>query len=211
MRALAYSDPRSGREVLCLLLSDRILGVAYDPRSTKPPVPWSSECPHCRAGKQDLPPATRQEISFLSSRISFLSSRSSRSSRLPYTRITYYRIPTAAQIKITHWRERDCQHVLVVASRENAENLLVAKPRGKNREIRGGDPRCFQSPVLWRCLQFLWSERRCDREEVAALLEPLARAQRSRDENHPRPRRGRPRKQIPCREIDWESIVRKMT
>lgn len=59
---LRLTVPYVLHEVLAVVERRGSRGVSYDPLSTRNPVPWSSDCPECRAGKVKAPLKVRRAI-----------------------------------------------------------------------------------------------------------------------------------------------------
>lgn len=191
MRTELFADPYSGREILLVEDGDRRVGVSYDPRRTDPPVPFAGDCPHCLGGRlREIPPHERREVALL------LSRRESRDGR---TRVCRYVIPTNSQRSMGLVIRQAGRALRASVTKQSPRStlLLVKEPTTAARVI-SGDPHAFQSPVLWRCLKFLFSRREASREYALACLRPLL---------------GRSLKRKPggrylrCKEIDWDAVV----
>jgi len=109
-----------------------------------------------------------------------------------------YSLPTNGKVlTVVHWQEGDEQHARISGGEKT---LRVIGTAGKSALTYAGDRAWFQSPIMQRCLRFLFSERTARPEEVAACARPLAEKQL-----RTRKRRGY-RNQ--CDKIDWGSISR---
>lgn len=192
MNASIYTDPYSGREILLVEAPGGNVGIAYDPRRTDPPVPWSSCCRHCQRGRhRELPPQARREIVLLLSR---------RDRRHGSSVEHLYEIPTNSQRSMgLNVRARGRRLVAVVTKRSPRQILRLVKEPLLAARVTAGDPHSFQSPVLWRCLKFLFSRRNTSRAEAAACLHPLL--------NQPRKKRTPGGRHLRCREIDWAATI----
>ena len=62
---LLLTVPYVQTEVLVFVGRRGSRGVAYDPLSTRDPVPWSSDCPECRAGRIAAPLKVRRAVQTL--------------------------------------------------------------------------------------------------------------------------------------------------
>jgi hypothetical protein len=191
MNAKIYADPFSGFEVLAIRTRRGMMGVAYDPRSTTLPVPWTSDCPHCQRGRQrGLSAQLRREIQFLLSEAPHLRRK----------RALHYVVPPASRpLSVTYWRTRQAQHVMAV--RHDHRSPLGITCRPGSPLAYDGDRRSFQRPILHRCLRFLLSGRPALPAEVSACLGTLAAAQ-----SIPRPRT-RGGRRLPCGEIPWSALL----
>jgi hypothetical protein len=191
MRTELFADPYSGREILLVKDGDRHVGVSYDPRRTDPPVPFAGDCPHCLRGRLwEIPPHERREVALL------LSCREVRRGR---TTSHHLEIPTNSQRSMgLVLRQRGRFLHASVTKRSPRAILLLVKEPTTAAQVISGDPHAFQSPVLWRCLKFLFSRRGASREDALACLRPLL---------------GPPRKRKPggrylrCKEIDWDAVM----
>jgi hypothetical protein len=188
-RETIYTDPYLGTEVLLIQRGDRTFGVAYDPRKTVLPVPWSSDCPHCLAGRfKEISPHLRREIVML------LSQRAGES-------CVRYRVPTNGHpLTLYYWARGKTHHARITRSRQR---LRITRRPGNPRLEYVGDPHLFQSPILHRCLRFLFSARKATPREITACLRPMLEQQLLRA-RQPRTRGGR---RLSCREIDWSTTL----
>jgi len=59
---LRLTVPYVGTEILAVVGGKSSRGVAYDPCSTRDPVPWSRDCPECRAGRVAAPLKVRRAV-----------------------------------------------------------------------------------------------------------------------------------------------------
>lgn len=180
-RGTIYTDPHSGTEMLLVEHESRVLGVTYDPKKTTAPVPWTSDCRHCLAGRQlGLSVHERREIRFLLSR---------KIGRY----CVRYKIPSASRPRtVIHWTRGKKQTAKVADYKKSKKILLVTTGNPLKCE---GDLRSFQSPILRRCLRLLFSGRPASQEEISACLRPL----RERSGR----KRGRGGRRLPCKNIDW--------
>jgi len=186
-----YTDPFSGVELLLLERGDAMFGIAYDPRRADLPVAWSSQCPHCRAGTHlKVPAHTSREIQLLLSRS--ISQRP--------RRVRHYTIPPESRpLHLSCWTTGKTTIAQVIRADLGKRKTLVVTKRPGSPATYEGDRRCFQRPILDRCLHFLLSARRASREEIAACLLPL--------HSRPAPKRTRGGRRFACGTIDWASII----
>ena len=185
-----YTDPYLGIEILLVRRGNKTFGVAYDPRKTNLPTPWSSDCDHCLAGRQhEISPHVRREIEMLLSQ------------QANETHVRYL-VPTNGK-SLTHldYRARGKMHRARIS--RSRRFLLITRRPGNPRLEYVGDPHLFQSPILHRCLKFLFSRRTATPAEISACLRPMVEQQRLRA-RQPRTRGGR---RLPCREIDWSTML----
>lgn len=183
MRSTIYADPHNGIEVLLIEGRGISMGVVYDPRLTTPPVPWTSTCPHCRAGRSQVKSMhVRREIKMLTSR--------ARSPRGPQ-----YLVPTIGRPLLLTLREGRREPIEICSPPKKRSPRRVA-PMTLARALRR-----HRSPILRRCLRFLCSGRPASPAEVAAILRPLRDAPPTRRE--PGGRR------LACKEIDWHAAIEK--
>jgi hypothetical protein len=193
--SLIYTDPFSGIEVLLLNHSDPTtkVGVAYDPRSTSLPVPFYSLCPHCAAGRQQgMSVHTRREVMVLLSAKQVLSK--TRKTRRGRQNEICYTLPTNEDPTVLLcWQKGSSRHAL---ARTGGRELLITRPDDTSKLVYDGDRREFQSPILQRCLRFLWSSRTATPSEISAILLPLRGPRR--------PQRGRA---SPCHKVDWNTLT----
>ena len=197
IRGTIHTDPYAGTEVMLIELGEHVFGLAYDPRKTDPPVPWSSRCRHCQHGhQQDLSPSTRREIKML------LSKKTGAASDV-------YEVPTnGSPLAIAYWTQGKSQHATVVKKGRSRSRLRLRASRrvGQSLEqplVLEGDLPSFKSPILLRCLRFLFCQRRARPEEVAACLRPMLEMQLAHT-RRPRTRGGR---RLACREIKWTDVA----
>jgi hypothetical protein len=188
--ATLYVDPYSGHEVLAIEQSvegneKSLVGVAYDPRSTASPVPWSSDCPHCLAGRQlSLTIHEKREIKLLLSQ-----------KQIGFG--TRYDVPTNGRtLSLLCWRERKTWR----AKAWGKKGTLEASRRPGEKIVYEGDLRTYQSPVLRRCIMFLSSAKTLGRDQILACIRPLVAEQLHR-------RRARGGRILPCTSIDWIKIA----
>jgi hypothetical protein len=180
-----YADPFSGIEMLLLRDGPKTHGLAYNPRRSTLPVPWSSTCPHCLKGRQlGLSSQVRREIRFLLS-------------RQRETGRTRYELPSRCRPHVVHHYARKKKQEALVRGFTPIKTLLVTCVPRRPLAYEG-DRRAFQSPILHRCLRLLFSGRPASLEEVAACLRPLAL--------RPKKRRGRGGRILPCKKIDWADL-----
>jgi hypothetical protein len=187
-----YTDPYSGVEILQISQDDVVVGICYDPRKTLAPVPWSSSCPHCRAGRQkDLSIHTKRAIKML------LSGKSAKRRRGGSTRsVAVYSLPTnASSIALSH-EIVGKKHVF--RARKDGR-VLVFRGAPGSKLSHEGDLRAFQSPILHRCVRLLFSARPARPLEVAASFLPIVRQPKI-----PRKPGGR---RLACRDIDWPTFL----
>ena len=203
IRGTIYTDPFSGTEILLVQHKQLSLGVVYDPRYTTLPIPFSSGCDHCLRGRQhEISPNARNEIKLLLSKKSF-------NSLDRFNSLGRFEIPTKnPPLHLVYWKtRRGTQRAVVVKKRRR---LNVTQPPAPSTLSYEGDLRAFQdvqgrltSPILYRCLRFLFSRRTATPAEISACLRPMVEPQRLRA-RQPRTRGGR---RLPCREIDWSTML----
>jgi len=203
IRGTIYTDPFSGTEILLVQHKQLSLGVVYDPRYTTLPIPFSSGCDHCLRGRQhEISPNARNEIKLLLSKKSF-------NSLDRFNSLGRFEIPTKnPPLHLVYWKtRRGTQRAVVVKKRRR---LNVTQPPAPSTLSYEGDLRAFQdvqgrltSPILYRCLRFLFSRRTATPAEISACFLPMVEQQRLRA-RQPRTRGGR---RLPCREIDWSTLL----
>lgn len=119
-----------------------------------------------------------------------------------------YVVPTNGRpLAIAYWTQGRSQHAAVVKKGRSRSRLRLRASRrtGQSLEqplVLEGDLPSFKSPILLRCLRFLFCQRQARPEEVAACLRPMIEMQIARS-RRPRTRGGR---RLACREIDWSQI-----
>lgn len=188
--ATLYADPYSGREVLAIERSVEgekrsLVGVAYDPRSTTSPIPWSGDCPHCLAGRQlNLTIHEKREIKLLLSQ-----------KKIGFG--TRYDVPTNGKtLSLLCWRERRAWR----AKAWGKKGTLEASRLPGEKIAYVGELRTYQSPVLRRCISFLSSAKAANLGQVWACIRPLITEQL-----HSRRTRGG--RILPCTSIDWIAMA----
>jgi len=196
VKATTYRDPFSGREILAIQAGDLTVGVSYDPRKTTPPVPFSSECPHCRRGQRgEAGMHARRQVQFLLS----AKKRKRRAARGTKTETVFSLPPSSRPMKVTYWKERRNHHVSVTRQKPRGVLRIVASPTivGRGQLLTyDGDRRLFQGSILRRVVRFLLSNRPTSKQQAVSCVLPLF--------GLPVPSRGHPRK---CRTIDWREII----
>jgi len=186
-----YTDYPSGYEIVLLSASGIPTGVAYDPRRAAMPVPWHRDCHHCTAGRQ-------KEITIQVKRaIQLLRTVSPSGSRTSYT------VPTNSHPHhVTYWTENGVRKAVVssepLADREDVPTLEISAEQDSEMSY-DGNLRDFQSPILHRCLQLIFSQRAASVQEVLAATRPLVEQQ----EKHGIPAR----LQNKCSKIDWIALT----
>jgi hypothetical protein len=193
MKITTYTDPFDGWDVVTVERPSGLVGIAYDPRKTASPVPWEAGCPHCVAGRQrDLTVYTKREIRTLCSRRD-LAVRGLKSPARAY------HLPTNVEpLTLFCWKDEAGTRAKVMCSDPSA-SLSYLDDRAEHRLLcTGGDKTKFQSPILHRCLKFLFSARETSLRELASALGPIARPL----DYLPRGR------WVPCSRIDWEAVLR---
>jgi hypothetical protein len=167
---LIFTIPYTNHEILTFIHSTLTAGVAYDPLSTRSPIPWLGNCKRCRRGKIEnypRPPLkTRRAIQALCTATPV---------RLDGYKITTYMGGTPT-------------HVVHVKRSRDGWRLRTRNPRGDKLEVVGregrvistsGPEREFRSPVLQRILKMLLSAREPIESEITSCLRHLPRCPHS--------------------------------
>lgn len=188
---LVYVDSYSGHEVLVVNHRGVLLGVVYDPRDPRPPIPWTSECRHCVQGRHPgLRIHTKREINMLMSRkkVGFVPALNA---------IMYeYRVPSNGDPDvICTWRTGTLHRAKLMSNPDHTEVTLDTYDDG----WKFSDRHAWKNKILHRSLRFLFSEKDSSAHVVSTLVSPYL-IQQSRT-GLPVGNRNK------CSKIDWATVV----
>jgi len=124
-------------EVLAVVGRRSSRGLAYDPLSTRDPVPWSRDCPECRAGRIKAPLKVRRAIQSLCT--ARLTSPSTYATRLE----TGKTLGPRYDVQVVVGKNARCH--LSAAYVKNGDWVVSVKTRNQD----------FRSPVVRRTMQML--------------------------------------------------------
>jgi hypothetical protein len=187
---ILYKDAYSGYEIVLLEHRGSLLGVTYDPKQARDPVPWHSDCHHCTSGLQhDLSIHVKRALQMVRT-------RRSNGQRCSYV------IPTNTRPHfVVYWVDQNGVRHANVKCDDSKVLEISAEPLGEM--VYQGNRREFQAPILHRSLKLLFTSRDASVPDVLAATRPLLARQLAC---------GLPRgRQSTCNLIDWKQITKELT
>ena len=158
-KALIFSVPYTDIKILSLIDEDEMRGMIYNPYLLTKPMPWTSNCPHCREGKQKgIPVKIRRAIQIL------CTIQPDGPDGYRFTLPNRYRIGT--RLTERGWEIR-------ILKTKRGATLYVVKLEGKDPVGLQASAREFRSPLLLRTLKMFFSAEKPGENEVQAILSPL--------------------------------------